>query len=87
MRPSQSAPTPSADLGRDYLGEAYLTQKEVAAHLRLSERTLERHRVCGTGPRFVKLGRRIVYRRRDVEDWAAAHTVSSTSEAEVRLCL
>lgn len=86
MPSSQSAPTPSADLDREYLGEAYLTQKEVAAHLRLSERTLERHRVCGTGPRFVKLGRPIVYRRRDVEDWAAAHTVSSTSEAEVRLC-
>jgi len=85
MRPSQSAPSPRADLDRDHPG-VYLTQKELAAYLHLSERTLERHRVCGTGPRFLKLGRRVVYRRQDIEAWAAAHTVSSTSEAEARLC-
>jgi predicted DNA-binding transcriptional regulator AlpA len=68
---------------REYLAEVYLTQREVAAVLRLSERTLERHRVSGTGPRFVKLGRRVVYRRHDIEEWAAEHTLRSTSEREV----
>jgi excisionase family DNA binding protein len=66
----------------DWLAKIYLTQKEVAAYLRLSERTLERHRVAGTGPAFVKLGRRVVYRRSDVERWAEACTHNSTSEMD-----
>ena len=37
--------------------EKLLTQKEVAHQLGISERTLERHRVTGTGPRSVRLGR------------------------------
>jgi predicted DNA-binding transcriptional regulator AlpA len=60
----------------------YLTQLEVAALLRLSPRTLERHRVSGTGPAYTKLGRRVVYRRDEVDAWAARNTVSSTSEAD-----
>jgi len=37
---------------------ALLTQREAALALRLSERTLERWRVAGIGPRFVRLSRR-----------------------------
>jgi predicted DNA-binding transcriptional regulator AlpA len=61
-------------------GISYLTQQEVADHLRLSPRTLERHRLTGTGPKFVKIGRRVVYRRQDIEAWAGANTFGSTSE-------
>ena len=61
--------------------EPFLTQREVAAFLRLSERTLERHRLAGTGPAFVKLGRRVVYRPSDVQAWTARNTFESTSEA------
>ena len=63
-------------------GNLYLTTHEAAAYLRLSSRTLERHRVEGTGSRFVKLGRRVVYRRSDLDDWAASQTFRSTSEAD-----
>jgi predicted DNA-binding transcriptional regulator AlpA len=62
----------------------YLTQDEVAAVLRLSPRTLERHRLAGTGPAYVKLGRKVVYKRSSVEAWAAANTFTSTSAAEAR---
>ena len=48
-----------------------LTQREAASHLRLSERTLERFRLTGGGPRFAKAGRRIVYRAEDLEAWIA----------------
>jgi predicted DNA-binding transcriptional regulator AlpA len=58
---------------------SYLTQSEVAALLRLSPRTLERHRLNGTGPAYTKLGRRVVYRREAIETWAAANTFTSTS--------
>jgi predicted DNA-binding transcriptional regulator AlpA len=85
MKPYRNVTPVPPDPGT-FVAPLYLTQGEVAAHLRLSERTLERLRACGTGPRFVKLGRRVVYRQEDVETWAAAHTVTSTSEAEVLLC-
>jgi predicted DNA-binding transcriptional regulator AlpA len=61
-------------------GSMFLTQNEVATLLRLSPRTLERHRLAGTGPAYVKLGRRVVYKREAVEAWATANTFSSTSD-------
>ncbi len=60
----------------------FLTQNEAAELLRLSPRTLERHRVAGTGPKFTKLGRRVVYRVSELETWATERTFASTAEAE-----
>ena len=60
----------------------FLTQNEAAEFLRLSPRTLERHRVAGTGPKFTKLGRRIVYRVSEIETWATERTFTSTAEAD-----
>jgi excisionase family DNA binding protein len=57
-----------------------LTQREAASVLRLCERTLERLRVSGLGPRFVKCGRSIRYRQSDLEQWIASRVVRSTSE-------
>lgn len=58
-----------------------LTGAETAKLLKLSERTLERHRLTGTGPRFVRLGRAIRYRRGDIADHIERHAHRSTSEA------
>ena len=61
---------------------SYLLQAEAAKILRLSERSLERFRLTGTGPRFIKAGgRRVLYRMCDIEAWLAERTFSSTSEA------
>jgi len=60
--------------------EKLLTQKEVALRLGISERTLERHRVIGTGPRFVRLGRLVRYRLSDLIDWVASSVRRSTSD-------
>jgi hypothetical protein len=58
--------------------------RSLAAPLRLSER-LERLRVAGTGPRFVRAGGRSVrYREVDLEAWIASRVVGSTSEAVAR---
>lgn len=62
----------------------FLTQSETARTLRLSERTLERKRGDGTGPRFRKFGRRVVYALTDLEEWADARTFSSTAESDAR---
>jgi predicted DNA-binding transcriptional regulator AlpA len=48
--------------------------------LALSERTLERFRVSGAGPKFVRCGRCVRYRESDLEQWIAQRVVGSTSE-------
>jgi len=60
----------------------YLTNDEAAEFLRLSPRTLEKHRVLGSGPSFRKFGRRVLYAITDLETWADARTFSMTSDPE-----
>ena len=57
-----------------------LTQGEAARLLRLSERTLERLRLQGGGPLYVKAGRAVRYREADLEAWITARIINSTSE-------
>jgi excisionase family DNA binding protein len=64
-----------------HVRENLLTQTEVAKLTGLSKRTLERMRITGDGPRFCKLGRRVLYRLVDVDAWVASRVVASTSEA------
>lgn len=59
--------------------EELLTQKRLAKKLNQSERTLERWRVEGTGPAFVKAGRKVLYLPQDVEDWLLDTRRHSTS--------
>jgi predicted DNA-binding transcriptional regulator AlpA len=44
----------------------YLRTPEAARFVGLSIRTLEKHRIYGTGPRYSKLGGRVVYRIEDL---------------------
>jgi predicted DNA-binding transcriptional regulator AlpA len=59
-----------------------LTQTDAAEVLLLSPRTLERMRVSGTGPSYVKLGRRVAYREVDLEAWIALRIRTNTSYCE-----
>jgi predicted DNA-binding transcriptional regulator AlpA len=61
--------------------ETLLCQRDVALALGLSERTLERLRASGAGPKFVKARRAVRYRESDLAEWLATQTVQSTSEA------
>jgi predicted DNA-binding transcriptional regulator AlpA len=61
-----------------------LTQRETALVLRLSERTLERLRLTGGGPSYVKAGRSVRYRQADIDAWIAARVVSNTSQEATR---
>ena len=60
----------------------FLIQKQLSELLGVSERTLERWRVEGRGPKFVRAGRRPLYRLSDVDAWAQDQTFGSTSEAK-----
>jgi excisionase family DNA binding protein len=57
-----------------------LTQRDAALYLHLSERTLERMRVAGTGPRFVRIGKSIRYRQQDLDAFVARRVVASTCQ-------
>lgn len=59
-----------------------LTESDVADLLRISVRTLQDYRCSGRGPKFVKIGRRIVYRQADVDAFIDARVFASTSACE-----
>lgn len=65
-------------------GLRLMTSVEAAAYLRISRRTLERYRLTGSGPRYLKVGpgrrSRVLYRQEDVEAWLLDHNYASTSE-------
>lgn len=58
-----------------------LTTKEAARYLKLPHRTLEQWRVEGKGPRHVKQGRRVHYRRTALEAWITQQERSRTGQA------
>ena len=58
----------------------YLRTPEASRFVGLSIRTLEKHRIYGTGPRYSKLGGRVVYRVEDLQSWVDAAAKASTSD-------
>lgn len=62
--------------------DSYFTPKTVGAVLDVAEQTLANWRVSGDGPKFVKSGRILYYRKEDVLAWlkALGQPVASTSE-------
>lgn len=61
----------------------YLRTPEAARFVGLSIRTLEKHRTYGTGPRYSKLGGRVVYRLEDLQAWVERGAKASTSDPGV----
>ncbi len=51
----------------------YLTVEEVAEEFRTTPATIHRWRYVGTGPPAARIGRRVLYRRADVDAWASSH--------------
>lgn len=61
-----------------------LVCRDAARMVGLSESTLAKMRLNGNGPVYCKLGRRVVYRAADLEQWLQSRTVTSTSDANER---
>lgn len=61
-----------------------LTASAAARFVGLSESTLAKLRLNGNGPTYCKLGRRVVYRPADLEQWLQSRTTSDTSDADAR---
>ena len=46
-----------------------LTEKDLASMLGIPERSAQHWRYAGKGPRYMKLGKHVRYKRSDVEAW------------------
>ncbi len=61
--------------------EVLLTVEDAAARLKISKHTLNRWRVTGEGPPYIKYGPRLVrYEEAALDAWARDRTRGSTSE-------
>jgi excisionase family DNA binding protein len=58
----------------------YLTPHQAAEYLNSSTSTLAKRRLYGGGPKFSRIGRAVRYAKRDLDEFMASNTVSSTSE-------
>jgi hypothetical protein len=56
----------------------HLDQKALADRWLVSPRTLEQWRWQGRGPRYLKIGGRVVYRQQDIEAFEAANLHANT---------
>ena len=61
-------------------GHRRLRTPAAADYLGYAESTLEKKRLTGDGPVYIRLGRVIVYDTRDLDRWLAARRATSTSD-------
>lgn len=74
-----------SDAPDERAGSTLLTPRQAAAYTGLAIATLQRQRTEGTGPKFVKIGkRRVGYRLTDLLAWLDARVANSTADARVR---
>jgi len=85
----EQAPQSNADNAKIAVAGAIASPKlsvvEAARHLGLSKSLLDKLRLTGGGPAYLKLGpRRVVYDLADLEQWATERRRRSTSEGGAR---
>ena len=61
-----------------------VSAKGAAQIVGLSQSTLAKLRLNGNGPVYCKLGRRVVYRLADLEQWLQSRVARDTSDADAR---
>jgi predicted DNA-binding transcriptional regulator AlpA len=61
-----------------------LTAVEAAKVVGLSASTLAKLRLNGNGPAYCKLGRRVVYRPADLDEWLQTRVARDTTDADAR---
>lgn len=57
-----------------------LRTKAAADYCGLSKSTLDKYRLTGEGPTFLKLGRSVAYDQRDLDAWLNSKRRQSTSD-------
>lgn len=81
MPPELKAAAADAIRKSGLISDQLIDPAAVAGELGVPEKTLAQWRYLGKGPRFIKVGRFIRYRIRDVERWLEEQSRSSTRSA------
>jgi predicted DNA-binding transcriptional regulator AlpA len=63
----------------DLVAHRRLRTRAAADYLGYAESTLEKKRITGEGPPFIRLGRAVVYDTRDLDSWLSARRATNTS--------
>jgi len=63
------------------MGDGHLNTAEAAQRLGVSTSYLNKLRLTGGGPVFMKLGAKVVYSPADLSAWAASRRRTSTSQS------
>jgi hypothetical protein len=59
----------------------YLSEQEFSERFHIGRRTLQRWRITGDGPAFVRFGpRHVKYRLADIESWTSTRTFAHRAE-------
>jgi len=58
----------------------FLTTNEVATLTRTAPQTWRRYRCQGKGPRYTRIGTKVLYRSSDLQAWLDARTVENTAQ-------
>lgn len=61
-------------------GDALIDQRAMCNVLGITTKTAETWRTRGFGPRFVKVGSLVRYRKSDIHAWVNSRAVKSTSQ-------
>jgi predicted site-specific integrase-resolvase len=77
VRKFRDAPKPDPRPAAGNANRLRLTQRDLADRWQISTRTLERWRWSGAGPRYLKIGARVIYRLEDIEAFEAARLRSA----------
>jgi hypothetical protein len=81
VAPQATTPTPSRDPVTTS-PQRRMRRRQAAAYLGVSPGFLEKHACRGTGPPYLRISSRLVlYERDELDRWAAARRVRSTSDA------
>ena len=74
MAPRQPADPAPPDIPR------LATPAQVAKYLYTTEAALAQMRYMGNGPKFIKIGRRVLYNWDDLLDWIKNNTIQRTDD-------
>ncbi len=72
------------DTKRVFMDTTFLTPKSLAARWNVNCNTLSQWRWNGKGPRYLKMGSRILYHRQDIEMFEVQRIRYSTSQSNKR---
>jgi len=64
-----------------------MTVKETATYLRVSKSYLDKARLTGHGPPFIRLGHKILYRKSAVDGWLQQRQFTATSQYTINRVL